>query len=188
MYLETNYYLSDTFTNLQAADITLVANATTVRATGTVGNDNMNLSMHSVSVDYYNGDLANNGSDTLSSFVTGTDKIVLSNADLDGLLGNLYDAGDDGTTVGFVSFDAASGDANATNTAGQFVFDEVAGILYLDVSGDDTWTDNTDTLTDSANDNIVVAIVWFSSRNRHRHCSLMLSGYLSPSSIERPRS
>ena len=89
---------------------------------------------------------------------TGTDKIVLSNADLDGLLGDLYDAGDDGTAVGFVSFDAASGDAAATNTAGQFVFDEVAGILYLDVLGDDTWADNTDTLANTV-DNIVVAIV-----------------------------
>ncbi len=156
--VETNYYLSDTFTSLQAADITLVANATTVRATGTVGNDNMNLSMHSVSVDYYNGDLANNGSDTLSSFVTGTDKIVLSEADLDVVLGaNLYDDGDDGTTVGFVSFDAASGDATPGN-AGQFIFDEVAGILYLDVLGDDAWTDNTDTLNNVA-DNKVVAIV-----------------------------
>jgi len=154
------YYLSDSFTALQASDTTLVANATTVTATGTTGNDNMNLSMHSVAIRYLNGDLANNGSDTLSSFVSGTDKIVLSEANLDVVLGgNIYDAGDTGATIGFVSFDAASGDAAATNTAGQFVFDEVAGILYLDVSGDDTWTDNTDTLTDTASDNVVVAIV-----------------------------
>lgn len=115
--------------------------------------------------------------DTINNFVTGTDALRLSAAKLNLLLNAVPSgsgAGDDflnargtvttyyadtdtGATRAFRSFDAATADTAASNILGTFVYDQVRGMLYLDQSGDTTWTNAGDVRTDTAGDDILLA-------------------------------
>jgi hypothetical protein len=144
------YYISDSFTNVQAADTALVAGAATVTATGTTGNDAINLTMHAGAINFLNDDIANNGSDTIVNFVTATDgagfgnsagKLQFSLADLSGLAGfAAYTGGDTtididggvGTTL--VEFISGAG-AVADEAEATFAFDTTTGVLTFDPDG-----------------------------------------------------
>ena len=83
--VETNYYLSDGFVNIMGGDVALIAGATTVTATGTTGDDTINLSMHSSAMTI----AAGTGADTIIGTISadsmtgdaGADTFVITGAD-----------------------------------------------------------------------------------------------------------
>jgi hypothetical protein len=83
--VETNYYLSDSFINIMGGDVALIAGATTVTATGTGGNDSINVSMHSraVTIDAGAGADTITGTSAADTFTggAGADKFVITGAD-----------------------------------------------------------------------------------------------------------
>lgn len=162
-----------------AAGFAAAINAGTGRVTAAVGGGSGQLTITEAPATSWYGVSASYQADTITDFATGSDVLELSAAKLNLLLnGNpngagagddwlnargvvtpYYADGDTGATIAFASFNGATGDTLATGFAGTFIYDAVNGKLYLDQSGDTTWTDFGDVLTDAAGDDILIATV-----------------------------
>jgi len=145
------YYISDSFTNVQAGDTALVAGAATVTATGTTGNDAINLTMHAGAINFLNDDIDNNGSDTIVNFVTATDgagfgntagKLQFSESDLAGLAnfaaftgGGGIDIDGDASGALEVEFVSGAGVQTASAAEAAFLFNTTTGQLSFDEDG-----------------------------------------------------
>jgi hypothetical protein len=124
--------------------------------TGGAGDDYIKLGGGADTV--VNSDIDNNGTDTLSGFTTGTDKVQLSAADLNALTGAATFAADDvvGTDAGTFASVADGGTLTGADGAGTFIFIAGSGQLIWDAAGDtDVAAD--DSTTDLAGDDIVIA-------------------------------
>lgn len=97
------------------------------------------------------------GTLVIGGFETGTDTLELSEADLDALVAPaLYAAGDTGATVEFVTI--VDGVDNAATLAGAFIYNELDGTLYLDVTGDTAYTADGDVFAGTSDD-IAIAVI-----------------------------
>jgi len=139
------------------ATLTLIAGAGDDTITGSIGDDAIDLAAGGDNT-IINNDIANNGTDSITSFTTGADALQFSVADLNALTGASTFAADDvlGTDAGaFVELAAA--DVGASGEAGTFIYDSNTGNIYFDASGDTTYTTATSTITDTAGDDILIA-------------------------------
>jgi len=107
--VETNYYLSDDFVNLMGGDVALIAGATTVTATGTTGDDTINLSMHSrgMTID------AGTGADTITGTSAADTFVFAANDSLEAKMDTITDF-----TVADDTLDVASTDVTVAIASG----------------------------------------------------------------------